>query len=61
MKAASKEKIFCDVLVAGGGVSGTAAALAAARGGAHTVLMKKKMSWAEQVISGCYILCAVYT
>jgi hypothetical protein len=43
----SEEKIICDVLVAGGGVSGTAAALAAARGGAHTVLIEK-----ENVLGG---------
>lgn len=42
MKAANKEKISCDILVAGGGVSGTAAALAAAREGAHTVLIEKE-------------------
>jgi hypothetical protein len=42
MKAASEEKILCDILVAGGGVSGTAAALAAARGGANTVLIEKE-------------------
>jgi len=47
MKAAGKEKIICDVLVAGGGVSGTAAALAAARKGAHTVLIEK-----ENVLGG---------
>jgi len=47
MKAAGKEKIICDILVAGGGVSGTAAALAAARGGAHTLLIEK-----ENVLGG---------
>jgi hypothetical protein len=61
MKAASKEKIFCDVLVAGGGVSGTAAALAAARGGAHTVLIEK-----EKVLGGAgyfgllHFICGLY-
>lgn len=61
MKAAGKEKIFCDVLVAGGGVSGTAAALAAARGGAHTVLIEK-----EKVLGGAsyfgllHFICGLY-
>lgn len=31
----------CDVLVAGGGVAGIAAALAAARGGAKVILLEK--------------------
>ena len=61
MKAAGEEKIFCDVLVAGGGVSGTAAALAAARGGAHTVLIEK-----ENVLGGAgyfgllHFICGLY-
>ena len=32
----------CDVLVAGGGFAGIAAALAAARGGAKTILLEKQ-------------------
>jgi len=61
MKTAGKEKIFCDVLVAGGGVSGTAAALAAARRGAHTVLIEK-----ENVLGGAgyfgllHFICGLY-
>ena len=61
MKAAGEEKIICDVLVAGGGVSGTAAALAAARGGAHTVLIEK-----ENVLGGAgyfgllHFICGLY-
>jgi hypothetical protein len=47
MNPASEEKISCDILVAGGGVSGTAAALAAARGGAKTILIEK-----ENVLGG---------
>jgi hypothetical protein len=61
MKAASEEKIICDILVAGGGVSGTAAALAAARGGADTVLIEK-----ENVLGGAgyfgllHFMCGLY-
>ena len=33
---------MCDVLVIGGGVAGTAAAVAAAREGARTVLVEKE-------------------
>ncbi len=61
MNAASEEKISCDILVAGGGVSGTAAALAAARGGADTVLIEK-----ENVLGGAgyfglsHFICGLY-
>jgi len=37
----------CDVLVAGGGVSGAAAALGAARSGADTILVERSGCWAE--------------
>ncbi len=61
MQRSSNENIFCDILVAGGGVSGTAAALAAARGGAHTLLIEK-----ENVLGGAgyfgllHFICGLY-
>lgn len=36
-----------DVLVVGGGAAGLAAAVAAARSGAHTLLESDTVSWAE--------------
>lgn len=47
MKAINAEKTSCDVLVVGGGVSGTVAAVAAARYGARTFLIEK-----EKVLGG---------
>jgi hypothetical protein len=38
----SSEALSCDVLVVGGGITGVAAATAAARGGASTVLLENK-------------------
>lgn len=38
----SQEALDCDVLVVGGGVTGVAAATAAARGGARTILLENK-------------------
>lgn len=38
----SEEGLDCDVLVVGGGVTGVAAATAAARGGARTILLENK-------------------
>lgn len=42
MQKASERNVECDVLVAGGGVAGIAAALAASRNGARVVLAEKQ-------------------
>ena len=38
------KKIACDVLVAGAGISGIAAAISASRSGAKTILIEEKSS-----------------
>lgn len=42
LTAGTGDTIFCDVLVAGGGVSGVAAAVASARSGCRVVLIEKE-------------------
>lgn len=44
MRTQPQEALACDVLVAGGGVAGTAAAVAAARSGCAAVLIEKERS-----------------
>jgi hypothetical protein len=55
------EKVSCDVLVVGGGVSGTAAALAAARGGARVILAEKERFLGGIGYSGLFqYMCGLY-
>ncbi|MFZ3138104.1 MAG: FAD-dependent oxidoreductase [Thermodesulfovibrionales bacterium] len=55
------EKVSCDVLVVGGGVSGTAAALAAARGGARVILSEKERFLGGVGYSGLFqYMCGLY-
>jgi len=55
------EKVSCDVLVVGGGVSGTAAALAAARGGTRAILAEKDCFLGGVGYSGLFqYMCGLY-
>ena len=51
----------CDVLVVGGGVAGAAAAVAAARGNARTVLVEKAPYWGGTGYAGMFqYICGLY-
>lgn len=51
----------CDILVVGGGVAGVAAAIAAARGGANTILVEKNDFWGgSAVVSMHRYVCGLY-
>lgn len=51
----------CDVLVVGGGVAGVAAAVKAARDGAHTVLIEKKLFLGGAAVIGLHrFICGLY-
>ncbi len=53
--------IACDVLVAGAGVAGASAALAAARGGSRTVLIEKERSLGGAGTAGMFqYICGLY-
>jgi hypothetical protein len=55
------ENFSCDVLVVGGGVSGTAAALAAARGGMQVILAEKERFLGGVGYSGLFqYMCGLY-
>ena len=57
----TREKVSCDILVVGGGVSGTTAALAAARGGARVILAEKECFLGGVGYSGLFqYICGLY-
>jgi hypothetical protein len=61
LKGRSITNHFCDVLVAGGGVSGVSAAVAAARAGAKTVLVEKENYLGGAGYAGLFqYICGLY-
>ena len=61
MREITGERLSCDVLVVGGGVSGTSAALAAARRGVQVILVEKECFLGGVGYSGLFqYMCGLY-
>ncbi len=57
----SRGRVTCDVLVVGGGVTGTSAAVRAARENAHTILIERDASPGGVAVAGMHrFICGLY-